>query len=134
MITTFVHWVLLLGTIIIVIYCITMFIRYRRSDSWTLASGNVESYDKPTYDDGSMSVCYTTVRYSYSFDDHQYRGGWMTPFARNLPALNEFLAAELPIGKKVDLRYNQAKPNRSVLADPPSLPPREIVMKTDFTG
>jgi hypothetical protein len=134
MITTFVHWVLLLGTTAIVIYCVTMFIRYRRSDSWTLVAGKVESYDKPTYDDGSMSVCFTTVRYSYSVDEHQYSGGWMTPFLRNLPALNEFLAAELPIGKIVDVRYSPGKTRRSVLADPPSLPPSEIVMKTDFTG
>jgi Protein of unknown function (DUF3592) len=134
MITTFVHWVLLLGTIGIVIYCITMFIRYRGSGSWTLISGKVESYDKPTYDDGSRSVCYTMVRYSYSVDDHQYFGGWMTPFLRNVPALNEFLAAELPIGKIVDVRYNPKQANRSVLADPPLLPPSEIVMKTDFTG
>lgn len=134
MITTFVHRVLSLGTIALVIYCLTMLIRYRGSGSWTLVSGKVETYDKPTYDDGSRRVCYTTVRYSYSVDDHQYSGGWMTPFVRNLPALNEFLAAELPIGKIVDVRYDPGKTNRSVLAEPPSLPPSELVMKTDFTG
>jgi hypothetical protein len=122
------------GSAVIVTYCIVMFIRYRGSDSWTIVAGKIESYDNPTYDDGSMSVCFTTIRYSYSVDDHQYRGGWMTPFVRNLPALNEFLAAELPIGKIVDVRYNPGKTQRSVLADPPSLPPSEIVMKTDFTG
>jgi hypothetical protein len=134
MITIFVHWVLLLGTTGIVIYCITMFIRYRGSDSWTLVSGKIEGYAKPTFDDGSMSVCYTTVKYSYSVDDHDYSGAWMTPFLRNLTALNEFLAAELPIGKTVDVRYNPRKANRSVLDDSPTVPPPEIVMKTDFTG
>jgi hypothetical protein len=79
-------------------------------------------------------VCYTTVKYSYSVDDHDYSGAWMTPFLRNLTALNEFLAAELPIGKTVDVRYNPRKANRSVLDDSPTVPPPEIVMKTDFTG
>jgi Protein of unknown function (DUF3592) len=134
MITIFVRWVLFLGTTGIVIYCITMFIRYRGSDSWIPVSGKVEGYGKPTFDDGSMSVCYTTVKYSYSVDDRDYSGAWMTPFLRNLTALNEFLAAELPIGKTIDVRYNPRKANRSVLDDPPSVPPPEIVMKTDFTG
>jgi hypothetical protein len=134
MITTFVHGVLLLGTIGIMIYCIVMCVRYRGSGSWTLVSGKVESYGKPTYDDGSMSVCYTTVQYSYSVENSNYSGAWTTPFLRNLAALNEFLAAELPLGKIVDVRYNPNKPNRSVLDDPPLLPAPEIVMKTDFTG
>jgi hypothetical protein len=134
MITIFVHWALLLGTIGIAIYCMVMFIRYVGSDSWTLVEAKIERYDQPTYVDGSMSVCYTTVRYSYSVDEHQYSGGWMTPFVRTLPALNEFLAAELPIGKIVDVRYKPGKTDRSVLADPPSLPASEIVMKTDFTA
>jgi hypothetical protein len=134
MTTTFVHWVLLLGTIGIVIYCIVMFVRYRGSGSWTLVSGKVESYGKPTYDDGSMSVCYTIVKYRYSVEDCDYSGAWITPFLRNLTALNDFLATELPVGKAVDVRFNPKKPNRSVLDDPPSVPPPEIVMKTDFTG
>jgi hypothetical protein len=134
MITTLVHWVLLLGTVSIAIYCIVMFVRYRGSGSWTLVSGKVEGYGKPTYDDGSMSVCYTTVKYSYLVEDRDYSGAWMTPFLRNLTALNEFLAAELPVGKAVDVRYNPNKPNRSVLDDPPSVPAPEIVMKTDFNS
>jgi hypothetical protein len=132
MITTFVHWVLLLGTIGIMIYCITMFVRYRGSGSWTLVSGKVEGYGKPRRDDGGL--WYTTVRYSYSVESSDYSGEWITPFLRNLTALDEFLAAELPIGKIVDVRYSPRKPNRSVLDDPPSMPPPEIVMKTDFTG
>ena len=129
-----VRWIIAGGTAVIATYCIVMFLRYRGSDSWALVTGKVKSYDKPTYGHGGRSACYTTVRYNYSVDDHEYSGGWMTPFVRDLPALNEFLAAELPIGKFVDVRYKPGKTNRSVLADPPSLPASEIVMKTDFRG
>jgi hypothetical protein len=45
---------------------------------------------------------------------------WLTPILRNLAALNQFLATELPVGKSVDVRYKPGDPGRSVLAEPPA--------------
>jgi hypothetical protein len=64
-------------------------------------------------------MCFTQVRYSYEVDGRQYLGAWLTPYLRNLQALNEFLVKELPVGKEVNVRYKPRKPGRSVMADGP---------------
>ena len=115
------------------IYCISRIIRFWGSDSWTLTSGKVVSYDKPTYMGSSRSgTCFTQVRYSYTVEDHEYSGTWLTPTLRNLEALNAFLEKELPVGKQVSVRYKQGRPGRSVMADAPEVQPEPVVMETDF--
>ncbi|HET7206892.1 MAG TPA: DUF3592 domain-containing protein [Terriglobales bacterium] len=116
----------------LVIYWITRVIHYWGSDSWTLTSGKVDKYDSPTYMNTRSGSCFTQVRYSYTVDDHDYSGAWLTPALRNLEALNQFLERELPVGKQVQVRYKPGKPGRSVLADGPELEPEPVVMKTDF--
>src|SRR5438094_86547 len=99
MLSSVVSWVVLAGSAVIVTYCITMFVRYRGSDSWSVVPGKVEGYDKVTYVKTAAGTCFTNIRYSYSVDDEYYSGAWLSPTLRNLTALNEFLAAQLPIGK-----------------------------------
>ena len=107
-----------------VIYCLIMLIKYWDSDSWTLTSGKVERYDKPTYMDNRAGMCFTQVRYRYEVDGREYSGAWLTPYLRNLQALNDFLTKELPVGKDVNVRYKPRKPGRSVMTDGP-VPERE---------
>lgn len=117
----------------LVIYWISRIIRYWGSDSWTLTSGTVETYDSPTYMDSTRKgTCFTQVRYCYSVDDHEYSGAWLTPTLRNVELLNEWLEKELPVGKEVSVRYKPGKPGRSVMVDGPELQPEPVVMKTDF--
>lgn len=128
-----VPWVVGVTLTCLVIYWISRIIRYWRSDSWTLTSGKVKSYDKPTYmGDTRKGTCFTQVRYSYSVNDREYSGAWLTPTLRNVVALEEWLAKELPVGKEVSVRYDPRKPARSVLADGPQLQPEPVVMETDF--
>lgn len=133
MLSTVGSWVILVTIGGIAIYCATMFVRYHGSRSWSLTSGKIESYDKVTYVNTAAGTCFTNVRYSYSVDDDYYSGVWFTPILRNLAALNQFLAAKLPVGKSVDVRYKPGA-GRSVLAEPPAPAPDEVVMKTNFSG
>jgi hypothetical protein len=82
--------------------------------------------------DARKGSCFSQVRYSYTVDDHEYSGAWLTPVFRNLEALNEFLAKELPVGKEVSVRYKPGNHGRSVLADCPELEPDPVVIKTNF--
>ncbi|HET6181938.1 MAG TPA: DUF3592 domain-containing protein [Candidatus Sulfotelmatobacter sp.] len=133
MVTKVVPWIMGITLTSLVIYWISRVIRYGGSDSWTLTSGKIERYDKPTYmGDTRKGSCFTQARYSYTVDGGEYSGTWLTPVLRNLEALNEFLEKELPVGKEVSVRYKPGKPGRSVLADGPELEPEPMVMKTDF--
>lgn len=117
----------------LVIYWISRIIRYWGSDSWTLTSGKVDRYDKPTYmGDTRKGTCFTQVRYSYSVDEQEYSGAWLTPALRNLEVLNDWLEKELPMGKQVSVRYKPGQPGRSVMVDGPELQPEPVVMKTNF--
>ena len=117
----------------LVVYWISRIVRYWGNDSWTLSSGRVERYDNPAYmGDTRKGACFTQVRYSYSVDNHEYSGAWLTPTLRNLEALNEWLKKELPVGKEVSVRYKPGKPGRSVMVDGPELQAEPIVMETDF--
>jgi len=123
------HGITLTG---LVIYWMSRIIRYLGRASWTLTQGNVESYDDPTYMNHTREgTCFTQVRYSYSVDEHEYSGSWLTPTLRNLKALNGWLQNELPVGKQVTVRYKPGNPGRSVM-DGPELQPEPVVMKTDF--
>jgi hypothetical protein len=125
-----VPWVMRITLTGLVIYWISRIIRYWGSDSWALTSGKVERYDKPTYmSDTRKGTCFTQVRYTYSVDDLEYSGAWLTPTLQNVEALNEWLEKELPVGKEVSVRY---KPGRSVMVDGPELQSEPVVMKTDF--
>lgn len=133
LVTKIVPWIT--GTILagLVIYWISRIIRYSGSGSWTLTSGKVEKYDRPTYmSDTRKGPCFTQVRYRYLVDDHEYSGAWLTPTLQTLEALNEWLDKELPMGKDVSIRYKPAKPGRSLMVDGPELQPEPVVMKTDF--
>ena len=77
-------------------------------------------------------TCFTQVRYSYSVDNREYSGSWLTPTLRNLEALNDWLEKELPVGKQVSVRYRPGKPGRSVMVDGPELQPEPVVLKTNF--
>src|SRR6185312_4354096 len=128
-----VPWIGGITLIGLVIYSVSRVMRYWGSDSWTLTSGTVESYDKPTYmSDSTKGTCFAQVRYSYSVDDLEYSGSWLTPTLRNLEALNGWLEAELPVGKQVSIRYNPGTPERSVMVDGPELQPDPVVLKTNF--
>ena len=132
-VTKVVPWIMGITLTGVVIYWISRIIRYWGSDSWTLTSGKVERYDRPTYmSDTRKGTCFTQVRYSYLVDDHEYSGAWLTPTLRTLEALNEWLEKELPVGKEVNVRYKPGKPGRSVMVDGPELQPEPVVMKTDF--
>src|SRR5689334_15524197 len=101
MVAKVVPWMAGITLTALVIYWISRIIRYRGSDSWTLTSGKVERYDKPTYMNSSTrGSCFTQVRYSYSVDDREYSGAWLTPTLGNLGLLNEWLEKELPVGKQ----------------------------------
>ena len=132
-VTKVVPWITGITLTGLVIYWISRIIRYWGSDSWTLSSGRVERYDNPTYmGDTRKGTCFTQVRYSYSVDNHEYSGAWLTPALRNLEALNEWLKKELPLGKEVSVRYKPGKPGRSVMVDGPELQSEPVVMETDF--
>lgn len=133
MISTPVTWIIIIGTCTILVYCIVMAFRYWGNNSWNLVSGTVESYDKPTYVDSSINLCFTSVRYSYQVNDEYYSGAWLTPILPSLSALNEFLANSIPIGKVVDIHYKPGKPDRSVLAAPPAAPIKELITQTHFS-
>jgi hypothetical protein len=133
MLSKAVPWITGISLTGLVIYWMSRVIRYWGSDSWTLTSGKVEKYDKPSYmGDTRKGACFTQVRYRYTVNDYEYLGAWLTPVLRNLEALNEFLAKELPVGKEVSVRYKPGNPGRSVLADGPELEPDPVVMKTDL--
>jgi Protein of unknown function (DUF3592) len=128
-----VPWMIGISLTALVIYWISRVLRYWGSNSWTLTSGKVERYDKPTYmSDTRRGTCFTQVRYSYSVDEVEYSGSWLTPTLRNLEALNEWLEKELPVGKQVSVRYKPGKPGRSVMVDGPELQPEPVMLKTDF--
>jgi uncharacterized protein DUF3592 len=116
------------------IYCLIMLIKYWDSDSWTLTSGKVERYDKPTYMDNRAGTCFTQVRYSYEVDGREYSGAWLTPYLRNLQALNDFLAKELPVGKDVNVRYKPRKPGRSVMTDGPVPERDDALIQLNLAG
>lgn len=131
--TKVVPWIAGTTLLGLVIYWISRIIRYWDSDSWTLTSGRVVDYDQPTYMSSTRrGTCFTQVRYSYTIDDREYTGAWLSPALRNLEALNEFLQRELPVGKEVHVRYKPGKPGRSVMVNGPVLEPEPVVMKTDF--
>ena len=133
LVTKLVPWITAITLTGLAIYWISRIIRYRGSDSWTLTSGKVERYDKPTYmSDTLKGPCFTQVRYSYAVDDREYSGAWLTPTLRNLETLNEWLEKELPVGKQVSVRYKPGKPRRSVMVDGPEVQPEPVVMKTGF--
>lgn len=132
MLTKVVPWIAATTLTGLLIYCISRIIRYWGSDSWTITSGKVVNYDRPTYVNTARGTCFTQVRYSYAVDDHDYTGAWLSPALRNVQALNEFLQQELPVGKEVHVRYKPGKPFRSVMVDGPELQPEPVVMKTDF--
>ena len=66
MLSTVGSWVILVTIAGIAIYCTTMFVRYRGSDSWSVTSGKIESYDKVTYVSTAAGTCFTNVKYSFS--------------------------------------------------------------------
>lgn len=134
LITAFVPWIAGITFTGLVIYWISRIVRYRNSDAWTLTSGRVENYDKPTHMNAHAGSCFTQVRYSYSVENTEYSGTWLTPTLRNLEALNAFLEKELPLGKTVSVRYKPGKPGRSVMLDGPEVEPEAVVMKTDFNA
>jgi hypothetical protein len=128
-----VPWIAGITLTCLVIYWISRIFRYWGSNSWTLTAGKVERYDRPTYmNNVRTGTCFTQVRYKYSVGDHEYSGSWLTPTLRNLTALNEWLAKELPVGKEVSVRYKPGMPDRSVMVDGPELQPQPVVMETDF--
>lgn len=128
-----VPWIAGITFTCLVIYWISRIFRYWGSNSWTLTVGKVERYDTPTYMNNTRKgTCFTQVRYSYSVSDSEYSGAWLTPTLRNVVALEEWLAKELPVGKEVSVRYNPRKPARSVLADGPGLQPEPVVMETNL--
>jgi hypothetical protein len=132
-VTKVVPWITGITLTGLVIYWISRIIRFWGSDSWTLTSGKVERYDRPTYMSGTRKgTCFTQVGYSYLVDDHEYLGARLTPTLRTLEALNEWLEKELPVGKEVIVHYKPGKPGRSVMVDGPELQPEPVVMKTDF--
>jgi len=84
-VTKVVPWITGITLTGLVIYWISRIIRYWGSDSWTLTSGKVERYDRPTYmSDTRKGMCFTQVRYSYLVDDHEYLGARLTPTLRTL--------------------------------------------------
>lgn len=105
----------------VVTYCVIRWAKYRNSDSWPVVEGHVESYGRYRHldNDGSSSLSFVDVSYSYSVDGEFYSGEWLSPTLKNDKALTEFLEQSMPIGKAVSIRYMPSHPERSLLADGP---------------
>jgi hypothetical protein len=124
-------WILGCSVGTMAIYCAARLVRYRRNDEWPTVDGHVEGYGKIRHmdDNGSASLSFTSVSFSYSVGGEWYSGEWLTPTLQNDTALEKFLAKEMPVGKAVSIRYMPKHPERSLLADAPEIERSDAIIQ-----
>lgn len=104
-------WIALALAIILVI--VRGFWLYRASLTWPTADGVITRLDVERQQDGSMhGGYYYRATFSYDFRDSQDNrvwGTWYKNFSTEDDA-REFAERELPVGKKVVVRYSPKNP------------------------
>ena len=109
-----VGWIFLGAVAIIVVYSALQIRKYRGSDRWPTVTGVIElEPEMRSWDRGRMR--YATVFYSYSVAGERCSGEWDTPSYPNDAKVRAFLAACVPKGSSVVVRYRRDNPSVSML-------------------
>src|SRR5690242_2980719 len=109
-----VGWIFLGAVAIIVVYSAVQFRKYHGSDRWPTVNGVIEGEPEMRAWDRGRSH-YATVFYSYSVAGERYSGEWDTPSYPNEAKVRAFLAACVPKGSSVIVRYRRDNPSVSML-------------------
>jgi hypothetical protein len=109
-----VGWIVLGAVAMMVFYAAFQIRKYRGSDRWPTVNGVIElEPEMRSWDRGHMR--YATVFYSYSVAGERYSGEWNTPSYPNDAKVRAFLAACVPKGSPVAVRYRRDNPSVSML-------------------
>jgi Protein of unknown function (DUF3592) len=103
----------------------------RRRRAWPLAKGTVVRGEVLRLDEQNLATHYVgVVRYVYALQavsayrgtDHQMEGRLESPPYPDREAAEAHLSA-YPVGDRIDVRYDPARPTRSLLGPTPEAPP-----------
>ena len=109
-----VGWIFLGAVAIIVVYSAIQFRKYRGSDRWPTVNGIIEGEPEMRSWDRGRSH-YATVFYSYSVTGERYSGEWDTPSYPSEAKVRSFVAACVPAGSPVVVRYRRDDASVSML-------------------
>ena len=107
-------WVFLAGAAAFAVYASVQFYRYRGSDHWPEVEGVIEGLPEVRATGGDRKVFEAILFYSYGANGDRYSGEWSSPPHSNKQALRDTVAAKLPAGTKIQIRYNPKKPSTSM--------------------
>jgi hypothetical protein len=107
-------WVFLTVAVCLLAYTSVQLYRYRGSDSWPTLEGFIEGHPELHAWGGDGKSYYATLFYSYSVDGESYSGTWESPSGIKKQRLLDTIAAKLPSGSRVRVRYNPRKPEMSM--------------------
>jgi hypothetical protein len=107
-------WIFLGAVAIIVVYSAIQFRKYRGSDRWPTVNGIIEGEPEMRSWDRGRSH-YATVFYSYSVTGERYSGEWDTPSYPSVAKVRSFVAACVPAGSPVVVRYRTDDASVSML-------------------
>ena len=124
-------WILAAFGVVFVVYAIVNAIRYGGSGSWPEAEGTVEITEVRPFDE--RSYC-GVIRYSYSAGGETYSGEYSTPSMGKRENAAALIAAHFPGGKKLVVRYDPRRRDRSVLDVDPAIYERNPMIKLDTAG
>jgi hypothetical protein len=107
-------WIFLGAVSVFVVYAAIQLWRYRGSNTWPTNDGVIEGEpEMHSWNDGQSR--YATVFYSYSAAGERYSGEWDTPSFPADARVLAFLAANMPKGSAVVVRYRPDKASVSTL-------------------
>jgi len=106
--------VFIAGIAVFALYAAVQFYRYRGSAHWPVIEGVIEGAPELRLTGGSIKVYEATLFYSYAPNGDRYSGEWISPAKSNQQALHDVVAAKLPPGTKIQVRYNPRKPSMSM--------------------
>lgn len=109
-----VAWIFGIALAVFAVYLAVQFWRYRGSDTWPTTDG-VSEGDPEIHSWGESPSLYAIVFYSYSVAGERYSGEWKSPSFSTEAELRAFLAANLPKGTAVRVRYRPGKAKVSAL-------------------
>jgi hypothetical protein len=124
-------WVFVVGIAAFAVYAAVQFYRYRGSGKWPVVEGAIEGAPE-MHADGSDGASYSILFYSYAVDGDRYSGEWKSPSKAKKQQIVDVIAAKLPSGAKVEIRYNPKRPAMSMADISPALFDDDAIIRLEL--
>lgn len=125
-------WFFVLGIAVFAIFGLVQFFHYRGSSDWPAVEGVIEGAPELHAFGGRGTSYYAILFYSYAVDGDRYSGEWTSPSKPTQKMIVDVIAAKLPSGTKIAIRYNPKKPEVSTPDISPALFDENAMIKLDL--